>query len=209
MYQFHSSVLDPLKVFYTSENVNRRMHLHHCHLYADKKQNFVFGEAVPDKGVGVFSFDRFTTAFTDAWNKAFSDAENKKGYNPSNAWPCHPTMAESVQTSDNSECVQDSGIDFLLRAMKTLAHEILHLFGLEHCPFYQCVINGSDHMGEMDESPLHLCPICLRKLYSSLPKSLVSKTNVLERFQHLSEFLQKIGQEESASWYRAAAKRCR
>ncbi len=55
----------------------------------------------------------------------------------------------------------------LQRSCKVLTHEAGHMFGLQHCICYGCVMNGSNHMDETDSQPQHLCPICLRKLYSA------------------------------------------
>jgi len=51
-----------------------------------------------------------------------------------------------------------------LRALKTMAHELGHLFGLRHCVYFRCLMNGANHLGEADSQPLKLCPVCLRKL---------------------------------------------
>ena len=50
-----------------------------------------------------------------------------------------------------------------LRLKKLLAHETGHLFGLAHCVYYRCAMNGSAHLAEADARPVHLCPVCLRK----------------------------------------------
>jgi archaemetzincin len=36
----------------------------------------------------------------------------------------------------------------LLRACRLLTHEICHLFGIEHCIFYSCLMNGSGDLGK-------------------------------------------------------------
>jgi archaemetzincin len=53
----------------------------------------------------------------------------------------------------------------LRRSLKVLAHEVGHMFGIRHCTHFHCVMNGSNHLDESDASPLHPCPICLRKLH--------------------------------------------
>ncbi len=47
----------------------------------------------------------------------------------------------------------------LRRSCKVLAHETAHLFGIAHCVFYSCLMNGSNHLAEADARPLHLCPV--------------------------------------------------
>ncbi len=52
----------------------------------------------------------------------------------------------------------------LLRSCKVLAHETGHMFSLEHCVYFLCVMNGSNSLGESDRQPLHLGPVCASKL---------------------------------------------
>jgi len=52
----------------------------------------------------------------------------------------------------------------LRRSCKVLAHEMAHMFGIEHCIYFHCLMNGSNHLEESDARPMHLCPVDLRKL---------------------------------------------
>ena len=52
--------------------------------------------------------------------------------------------------------------------MQTLTHEIGHIFGLRHCQWLACLMQGSNHLEEADRRPLDLCPVCLRKLQSAV-----------------------------------------
>ena len=52
----------------------------------------------------------------------------------------------------------------LLRSCKVLNHETGHMFGLPHCVFYECSMNGSNSLQETDRAPVHFCPVCRRKL---------------------------------------------
>jgi archaemetzincin len=56
----------------------------------------------------------------------------------------------------------------LRRSAKVLVHEAGHIFGLHHCTWYSCGMAGSNHMAESDKRPIHLCPVCLRKLHLSI-----------------------------------------
>jgi len=53
----------------------------------------------------------------------------------------------------------------LKRAVKVMAHEIGHTFGLMHCIHYSCLMQGSISAEESDAKPHELCPLCLRKLF--------------------------------------------
>mmetsp|Transcript_44452 Transcript_44452/g.78711 ORF Transcript_44452/g.78711 Transcript_44452/m.78711 type:complete len:260 (-) Transcript_44452:51-830(-) len=56
----------------------------------------------------------------------------------------------------------------LRRFVCTLSHEITHLFGLHHCIYRHCLMNGTNHQSESDVRPGCLCVVCLRKLYLGL-----------------------------------------
>lgn len=58
-------------------------------------------------------------------------------------------------------------IKILRRALGLLAHEVGHMFGIAHCIHYHCLMNGCNHLDESDAAPLHLCPVCRRKLQYS------------------------------------------
>ncbi|MEM9453885.1 MAG: archaemetzincin [Myxococcota bacterium] len=54
------------------------------------------------------------------------------------------------------------------RAFAVMSHEMGHMFGLGHCVFLGCTMNGSNSLEESDRQPMHLCPVCLRKLHLAL-----------------------------------------
>lgn len=82
----------------------------------------------------------------------------------------------------------------LRRCCKVVIHEIGHLFGLSHCLFYSCSMNGSNHLQESDARPMHLCPVCLRKLQHSIG------FDVIDRYFDLFQFYQQVGFAEEARW---------
>jgi archaemetzincin len=82
----------------------------------------------------------------------------------------------------------------LRRACKVIDHELGHVFGLGHCVFYHCVMNGSDSLPETDASPLHFCPICLRKLAWNL------NLDLRKRFQDRRDFYLRHSMPDEAAW---------
>lgn len=73
----------------------------------------------------------------------------------------------------------------LQRSAKVLAHETAHMFGLWHCIYYSCVVNGSNHLVETDSRPQHLCPVCLRKLRHNIG------FDPVRRYQDLAKFYRR------------------
>jgi archaemetzincin len=82
----------------------------------------------------------------------------------------------------------------LRRSCKVLAHETGHMFGLAHCTYFNCLMNGSNHLVEADRRPLHLCPVCLRKLQSSIG------FDVLQRYSALEGICRVNGFTDEADW---------
>jgi archaemetzincin len=92
------------------------------------------------------------------------------------------------------EAAADSRKLVLRRSCKVLAHETGHMFGIDHCIWYRCVMNGSNHLEEADARPLHLCPVDLRKLQWSIG------FDVVERYRRLRHFHQQAGFADEAQW---------
>ena len=68
-----------------------------------------------------------------------------------------------------------------------MVHEIGHIFGLMHCIYYECIMNGSNGSHE-DRHPDHtLCPKCLAKLKFN------AKYDSKDRFTVLVEASNAIG----------------
>ncbi|KAK5850626.1 hypothetical protein PBY51_001489 [Eleginops maclovinus] len=119
-------------------------------LYPKDSWNFVFGQASLSDGVGVFSFARYDDSF---YSCSYAGRLKKR---------LHPKQENySVFDGYYTPPITSS---LLLRSCKTMTHEIGHMFGLKHCQWLSCVMQGSNHLEESDRRPLDFCPICLRKL---------------------------------------------
>jgi archaemetzincin len=68
------------------------------------------------------------------------------------------------------------------------------MFGIEHCIWFRCTMNGCNHLEEFDASPLHLCPVDLRKLQWSVG------FDVMERYRRLRDFYRQAGVNDDVEW---------
>jgi archaemetzincin len=93
---------------------------------------------------------------------------------------------------------EERGKDYLKvllkRSCKVLAHETAHMFSLHHCIFFQCLVNGTNHLQESDSRPLHLCPVCLRKLHHNIG------FDVVKRYRNLLDFYKRAGLTSESEW---------
>lgn len=87
-----------------------------------------------------------------------------------------------------------SETEVLRRSCKVLAHETLHMFGMAHCIWYGCVLNGSNSLPELDGRPLHACPVELRKMRAAIHFDHVA------RYRAIRDFCDDAGLEEEARW---------
>eukprot|EP01084_Bolivina_argentea_P005982 11315_1 len=166
------------------------------------KGYFVFGNALMSKGVGLFSFGNF-----------FENNEKNK-----NANKLKRVMMKQYLTKSNDNNINiEKDINwplFIRRCIMVLTHEIGHLFGLKHCPYFNCIMNGSLNLMEADNRPFHLCPICLQKIYYSRFKRFKSNLDmnnktkpldIISRYKRLAVVLRKYGLIDDAKWYKERA----
>lgn len=81
-----------------------------------------------------------------------------------------------------------------MRGLKVLVHEVAHTFGLRHCDYYACIMNGLVDREEVDDTPLHLCPVCLRKLMS------IVGFDPVARYAQLEALYAELGMDEEQAW---------
>lgn len=89
----------------------------------------------------------------------------------------------------------------LRRSCKVLNHEAGHMFGLSHCVFYHCSMNGSNSLAETDRAPIHFCPLCHRKLQWNIG------FDANKRYEALRDFYAKHEMAEEAEWMKGRIER--
>jgi archaemetzincin len=125
------------------------------------------------------------------WNFVYGQASIEEGiavYSFARFDPLFPHSSQQLST--NTERIL-----ILKRAVSTYLHETMHLFGLAHCIYYLCLMNGANCETEMDRPLVYLCPICLRKMYE------VQNYDVIQIYQNILELSKKIGFQEEENWY--------
>jgi predicted Zn-dependent protease len=100
-------------------------------LYIGDDDDFTQGLAQIGGGVGVFSFLRYTPEFA----KGPSSKQTLAGKGNQKKGKGKAKTVESVGRVANL-------------GAKTAVHEILHVFGLGHCTYAYCLMNGSGHLLE-------------------------------------------------------------
>ena len=54
---------------------------------------------------------------------------------------------------------------WMKRSCRVMAHELAHMFGLKHCIYYECMMNGGNGPFEGARYPDRtMCPVCVAKL---------------------------------------------
>ena len=53
---------------------------------------------------------------------------------------------------------------WLSRVCKTASHELGHCFGIGHCVYYACIMQGTASLAEDARQPPYLCPVDLEKV---------------------------------------------
>eukprot|EP00062_Callorhinchus_milii_P004593 gi/632943134/ref/XP_007886790.1/ PREDICTED: archaemetzincin-2 [Callorhinchus milii] len=140
-------------------------------LYPEDSWNFVFGTASLTEGIGIFSFARYDDNFYTAGYKGKLKKNihlDPKDYSVFDGYYTPPITSK-----------------LLLRSCKTLTHEIGHIFGIKHCQWLQCIMQGSNHLEESDRRPIDLCPICLRKLHYAI------HFDIKKRYKALLEWIEQ------------------
>jgi hypothetical protein len=132
-------------------------------LYSGNSDLFVAGMAAGGSKVAVLSFARYHPRIKMSpfhWHDyGYISRDSSYPYLEDNrarpvgmtAQPFHPvqTQTQTAQQEKGKgkgrrgEGVGGGGSEYFRRAGKLLMHELCHVFGLDHCIFYHCLMNGT------------------------------------------------------------------
>ena len=74
---------------------------------------------------------------------------------------------------------------WLSRVCQTASHELGHCFGIAHCVYYACVMQGTASLAEDVRQPPYLCPVDLAKLLRA------TEANEKERYEAVLGFCEE------------------
>lgn len=123
----------------------------------------------------------------ESWNFVFGQASIRNRVGVFSFARYHPQwMGEAVDETTPTLVLR--------RSSKVLTHEMGHMFGIRHCIHFECNMNGANHLAEADSTPMHLCPVCLRKLHHG------NGFDPAKRYGLLEAFYQKNHLTTEADW---------
>ncbi len=138
-------------------------------LYDGNTDAFTAGMAFGGNGAAIFSFTRYDPNF----DARVLRSEKKK---------------KKLVYADADRRI------LLLRSCKIMVHEIGHMFGMDHCSYYACIMNGSGHLEEDFAQPIHLCPVCLHKVTA------LTGATVKQMYDLLLAFYNKHNAKDESKW---------
>lgn len=71
---------------------------------------------------------------------------------------------------------------WLGRVCKTASHELGHCFGMDHCVYYACIMQGTTCLAEDARQPPYCCPIDQTKVLAATGSSLEAQYKALKQF---------------------------
>lgn len=127
---------------------------------------------------------------TDSWNFVFGEARlrDRVGvFSFARYDPAFPKLSGSKVTQEARRLMT-------LRSYKVMSHEVTHMFGVPHCIYFYCNMNGSNSLDELDRQPLFMCPVELRKLLFA------TGFDPVRRYEKLKTIFEKNGFEKEVKW---------
>lgn len=123
----------------------------------------------------------------ESWNFVFGQASIRNRVGVFSFARYHPQWMGQEADENTPSLV-------LKRSAKVLTHEMGHMFGIRHCVHFECNMNGANHLDEADATPMHLCPVCLRKLHHA------NRFDPAKRYGLLEDFYREHELKQEAEW---------
>lgn len=141
-------------------------------------------DRVPDKALACIGFCE-EDLFTERLNFVFGVGV-----------PSMRAGVYSLARYGEKDAVENDEPIFLKRTLKVASHELGHMLGMDHCVRFECNMNGSNSVDEMDREPMHLCPECLAKA------RWCTGLDAKARYEKLAAWYEKAGLKADAAFAR-------
>jgi archaemetzincin len=122
----------------------------------------------------------------EGWNFVFGEADLRRRVG---VWSIHRSGWPGKGEDAFRLCLR--------RTLLIAAHETGHVLTMRHCAAHRCLMNGCNSQEERDRTPLHPCPVCLRKLLWNL------QAEPAPYLRRLEAFCRRNGLADAA-WYAKA-----
>lgn len=131
---------------------------------------------LPKDAAAFICFTNYDLYPDENWNYVFGQAslQNRVG-----VW--------SLSRFGNPDKSAEDYKKFLTRTLKVAMHETGHMFSIEHCTKYECLMSGSNTLDETDRRPLDFCPECMAKIAWAM------NYDPAARYRNLAKFWEKQG----------------
>jgi archaemetzincin len=168
-------------------------------IHEDEDDDFCCGRAYGGSRVAVVQTARYNPALdmrekidrTHMWPfshcKTFVDdlcaAEDVEALPPtkqqilaSKDGPVRAAIVAAMESATIMDPAQERLALWFSRVARTVSHEIGHCFGIAHCVYYACNMQGTGGVKEDVRQPPYLCPICESKVAHAIVGELQSGT---------------------------------
>ncbi len=143
--------------------------------------NSILTKQMPPDGIVIMGLTARDLYPYDSWNYVFGLASYSQH-----------TAVTSMYRFKDSDFESGNYSLCLNRLIKTATHEISHMFTIPHCIHAECLMNGANHLVELDNQPNTLCSVCLAKLSWNL------HFDNLKRMKQMISFFKKHKLEADA-----------
>lgn len=87
--------------------------------------------------------------------------------------PLHVAIEAATIHVDRTIPSEAPTAQWLGRVVVTMAHELCHCLGLDHCTYFACAMQGCGSVDEAQRQPPYVCPVCLEKLCTAIGEGVV------------------------------------